>query len=172
MGVMMLNKTFYAFGIAACGTYLTKEALGQLSLAKERKKKRDLDLFVTEARELQEKIEAHVDGLLPQIELVWDSLDKTGVRPIFTIEHEPSGDCTDQGACYQKYLKDIQGIYTAYVIELQIVPYQKQLDERRRQLDLTDFKSDFGHSSEEVDELKKQLDTHGFDVKEIARQFS
>jgi hypothetical protein len=168
----MLEITFYVFGIAACGTYLVKEGASQILQAKERKKKRAIDRLMTEARRLQDKIEAHVDGLLPQIELAWDLLDKTGVRQIFSVEHEPSGNCTDHDACYQKYLKDVQGIYTAYVIELQVVPYQKQLDETRQQLGLMDFKSEFGHTADQVDELKKQLDTHGFDVKEIARQFS
>jgi hypothetical protein len=168
----MLEKAFYALGIAACGTYLAKEVSGRLSLAKSRKKKSTLEQFMKEAHTLQEKIEAQVDGLLPQIELAWDTLDKTGVRQIFMIEHEQSGNCNDHDDCYKKYLKDIQGMYTSYVIELQVVPYQKQLDERRQELGLTDFKSDLGHGSEQVAEVRKLLETHGFDVKEIERQFS
>jgi hypothetical protein len=168
----MLEKTFYVFGIAACGTYLVKEVSSRLSLEKSRKKKSILEQFMKEAHQLQEKVEAQVDGLLPQIELAWDSLDKTGVQQMFTVEHGQSGNCTDHDDCYKKYLKDIQGMYTAYVIELQIAPYQRQLDERRQELGLTDFKSDLGHSSEQVTEMKKVLDTHGLDVKEIARQFS
>lgn len=171
-GRSMLERTFYVFGIAACGTYLVKEVSGRLSLAKARKKKSTLEQFMKEAHQLQEKIETQVDGLLPQIELAWDSLDKTGVRQIFTIEHEQSGSCNDHDDCYKKYLKDIQGVYTSYVIELQIMPYQRRLNDRRQELGLTDFKSDLGHSSEQVDEMKKLLDTHGFDVKEIEHQFS
>lgn len=170
-GRSMLEITFYVFGIAACGTYLAKEVSGRLSLARSRKKKNTLEQFMKEAHQLQEKIEAQVDGLQPQIELAWDSLDKTGVRQVFMIEHEQSGNCNDHDDCYKKYLKDVQGVYTSYVIELQIMPYQKQLDDRRQELGLTDFKSDLGHSSEHVAEMKKMLDAHGFDVKDIERQF-
>jgi hypothetical protein len=168
----MLERAFYVFGIAACGTYLVKEVSGQVSLAKSRKKKSALEQLMKEAHQLQEEIESHVDGLLPQIELAWDSLDKTGVRQIFMIEHEQSSNCNDHDDCYKQYLKGVQSMYTSYVIELRVKPYQKQLNDRRQELGLTEFKSDFGHSSEQVAEMKKVLDNHGFDVKEIERQFS
>lgn len=168
----MLEIAFYVFGIAACSTYLVKEVSGQVSLAKSRKKKSALEQLMKEAHQLQENIETQVDGLLPQIELAWDSLDKTGVRQIFTIEHERSSNCNDHDDCYTQYLKGVQSMFTSYVIELQVMPYQKQLNERRQELGLVDFKSDLGHGSEQVAEMKKLLETHGFDVKEIERQFS
>ena len=171
----MLQKAFYSVGIVTCCAYLAKEVSNQVASAKARKLARNAKQFIEEAKRIHAEAQARTDDLLPQIELTWEETGKPVVEKFFTAEHarRPEHDADhDEELCRRNMLGQLKQVYTQYAIDRLVEPYRKRVIEAKEQLGASHLEMVIGCSEEEVDELREQLVTCGFDVEELDRQFA
>lgn len=168
----MLERTFYMFGVAAFGTYLVKEVAHQTSRAKARKQERAIEQFRAEASALKTEAKSDINGLMPQIELSWEQLDKSTAERLFATSHQAANRCNDLEECQRQYLRELREAYTVFVTELRTEKYRNRLMDTQRRLGLSGMEMRFGPGSGQIEELRQHLDDNGLDVKEIARQFT